>query len=257
MENKTELTPEQKKAAAADAKKLAAEKAKKEKADKAAATKKANDDLKSKADQEKGQKALEEAGVKYTELQGILGTVQTQAASLTVDSTVEQVNVVVAGTAEAVKNAKAVAKHIATLASANKTVEALGQASTAANDLLKQITDVTDPLKTKVSDAKKAAKQKEKDEAKAKREAEKAANAQPQQNGITRPRPETACGQAWALFDAMSAKMQGPVPVAYALQGAEAKGLNKDTAKTQYARWKSFNGIVGRVATPMPAGLLD
>ena len=55
----------------------------------------------------------------------------------------------------------------------------------------------------------------------------------------------------------MSAKMGAPVPVAYALQAAESKGLNKDTAKTQYARWKTFNGITGRVATPMPAGLLD
>lgn len=256
MENK-DLSPEEKKAAALQAKKEAAEKAKAQKQEKAAATKKANDELKAQAAQEKGQKALEEAGVKFTELQGVHATVGTQVASLNAESTVEQVQLVVAGTTDAVKSAKALAKEIAALASSNKSVESLAQASTSAAELLKQITDLTDPLKTKVAEAKKAAKEREKAEAKVKREEEKAANAQPQQNGITRPRPDTACGQCWALFDAMSAKMGAPVPVAYALQAAESKGLNKDTAKTQYARWKTFNGITGRVATPMPAGLLD
>lgn len=252
-----ELTVEEKKAAAAAAKKAAADKAKAEKADKAAANAKANADLKAKADAEKGQAALTEAGTKFTDLQGILATVQAQVSTITAESTVETVNAVVAGTAEAVKNAKALVKAISTLANANKTVEALAQAVTAANGVLKQITDLTDPLKTSVADAKKAAKQKEKEEAKARKEAEKAANAMPSQNNVTRPRPETACGQAWALFDSMSAKMGSPVPVAYALQAAVQKGLNQDTAKTQYARWKTYNGIVGRVATPMPAGLVD
>ena len=125
---KKELTPEEKKAAALQAKKEAAEKAKAQKQEKAAATKKANDELKAKAAQEKGQKALEEAGVKFTELQGVHATVGTQVASLNAESTVEQVQLVVAGTTDAVKSAKALAKEIAALASSNKTVESLNPA---------------------------------------------------------------------------------------------------------------------------------
>jgi membrane protein involved in colicin uptake len=94
--------------------------------------------------------------------------------------------------------------------------------------------------------------------AKAAADAEKAAAAeakkavkQPQQNGVTRPRPDGACGKVWAIADAQSAAKKGPVAIAELIPHTQAAGLNDATTRTQYARWKTFNGVFAPVAKPV------
>lgn len=119
------------------------------------------------------------------------------------------------------------------------------------------------------ADAKKAAAKAEKEaaaaavkaekEAKAKAAAEaKAAQAeikvqQPQNNGVTRPRPDGACGKVWALADQISQRIGQPVPISMLAVETKAAGLNDATTRTQYARWKTFNGVFGAVAKPAEA----
>ena len=71
--------------------------------------------------------------------------------------------------------------------------------------------------------------------------------AQPQQHGVTRPRADGACGQVWALADAISKRLGQPVPIAQLSKETAAAGLNDATTRTQYARWKTFNGVFGAV----------
>jgi hypothetical protein len=70
---------------------------------------------------------------------------------------------------------------------------------------------------------------------------------QPQQNGVTRPKPDGACGKVWALADSESARLGQPVPISVLSKATTAAGLNDATTRTQYARWKTFNGLFGAV----------
>lgn len=112
---------------------------------------------------------------------------------------------------------------------------------------------------------KKAAKEQEKAEAKAKREADKAAKVQakidakaaavaakeaskmPEQNGVRRPKTNTTCGRCWAVYDDLSNKRGQPVAIADAKKVLESEGVNEATMRTQYAHWRKFNGVTGRV----------
>lgn len=92
-------------------------------------------------------------------------------------------------------------------------------------------------------------------EAKAKAAAEKAAAApakvaMPSQNGVTRPKPDSQCGKIWGMADALSAKLRQPVTIAILIKETAAAGINDATTRTQYARWKQFNGVFGRVEAP-------
>ena len=112
------------------------------------------------------------------------------------------------------------------------------------------------------ADAKKAAKVAEKAAAEAKKEADKkakldaaaAASAakeaakQPEQNGVRRPGPEGKCGQAWALMDSMSAAIQSPVAIGDLLVKSREAAMNDNMVRANYAAWKKFHGIAGRVA---------
>ena len=114
------------------------------------------------------------------------------------------------------------------------------------------------------ADEKKAAKDKEATDKKAKDDADKKAkadaveaakkakeaNRQPEQNGVRRPGPDGACGKAWSIFDTMSAKLKQPVPIADALVEARVQTLNEANVRCEYARWKKFYGISGRVTKP-------
>ncbi len=82
-------------------------------------------------------------------------------------------------------------------------------------------------------------------EEKAKNAETKVKVAQPSQNGVTRPRPEGACGKVWALADSISARIGQPVTIAMLSKETSAAGLNDATTRTQYARWKTFNGVFG------------
>lgn len=100
--------------------------------------------------------------------------------------------------------------------------------------------------------AKKEALAKEKADKKAAAEAAKAAAKvkMPEQNGVRRPKTGGACGAAWALMDEMSSSLGQPVPAADVVKAGEAQGINSATIRTQYALWRKFHGITGRVANP-------
>jgi hypothetical protein len=252
MEN-VELTPEQKKEKAAQAKKEAAEKAKlaKEQKDQQKA------DEKAQAEANKLAEANEKVTAEFTTLKGHTDNGTASLASLTEESTVDQVNTAGENAGASLKAARESLKLIKATVKKLKEPGELAAAVTSAEGLVSSLDEALKGVKGKVAAAKKAAKEAEKAEAKRLKDEAKAANAMPNQNGITRPRPDTACGNAWALMDELSAKLSQPAPISIVLQGAEQRGLNYDTVKTQYARWKKFNGIEGRVAIPLPQGLLD
>lgn len=252
-EPKVELTVEQKKAAAAQAKADAAEKARleKEQKDSAANQQKADAEAKKIAD------TTTLVTAEFTTLQGHVTTGTGALNSLVADSTVDQVNAAGESAGASLKSARVSLKTIKAAVKKLKEPGDLAVAVTTAEGLVNGLDEQLKGVKGKVADAKKAAKDAEKAEAKRLKDEAKAANAMPKQNDITRPRPDTACGNAWALMDTLTQKMGQTVPISILLQAAEQKGLNYDTVKTQYARWKKFNGVEGRVAIPLPAGLLD
>ena len=98
--------------------------------------------------------------------------------------------------------------------------------------------------------AKAAAEKEAKEKAKAEAEAAKAAAKMPEQNGVRRPKPETLCGKAWAIFDSISAKNGSPASIKESLEVARAQNLNEGNVKAEYARWRKFYAISGRVAAP-------
>lgn len=99
--------------------------------------------------------------------------------------------------------------------------------------------------------AKKEADAKAKADAKAQSEAAKESTKQPMQNEVRRPKPDGACGKVWAFADQLSAQMGQPVPIANLQATASAAGINDSTIRTQYALWRKFNGVVGRVVAPV------
>lgn len=70
----------------------------------------------------------------------------------------------------------------------------------------------------------------------------------PHANGITRPSAGTICADVWELAEAMTASMGRTVPLAALVDAAKEQGINQFTARTQYACWRKFNGITGRVS---------
>lgn len=69
------------------------------------------------------------------------------------------------------------------------------------------------------------------------------------QNGITRPGANTKCGLIFEVADKITA--QTGMPATIAAVKASCTGINDHTVKTQYARWRQFNGIVGRIVAPV------
>ena len=94
--------------------------------------------------------------------------------------------------------------------------------------------------------AEKARKEAEKAEAKAAREAAR----MPEQNGIRRPKPDTLCGKAWGIFDSVSQKNGAPASIGESMELAKADGLNEANVRAEYARWRKFHGITGRIESP-------
>lgn len=98
--------------------------------------------------------------------------------------------------------------------------------------------------------AKKAEEKLAKEKAKAEAKAAKEAARMPESNGIRRPKPDTLCGKAWAIFDEISAKNGSAASIGESLKVAESKGLNLGNVRAEYARWRKFYGVSGRVADP-------
>lgn len=95
-------------------------------------------------------------------------------------------------------------------------------------------------------EAEKAAKKEAQEQAKI---AAKAATKQPEQNGVRRPKPETLCGRAWAIFDGVSSQLGSPAPIRDCLVIARDQGLNENNVKVEYAQWRKFNGVSGRITS--------
>jgi membrane protein involved in colicin uptake len=102
--------------------------------------------------------------------------------------------------------------------------------------------------KAAASAAKKAEREAAKTAKKAEKEAAKAANKQPTQNDITRPKAGTITGKLWDTFDTLSRETGLPATIGDAMKRSE--GTAEATVRTQYARWRKFNGVTGRAAAP-------
>lgn len=101
-------------------------------------------------------------------------------------------------------------------------------------------------------EAERAAKKAEKEAEKVRRAAEREANRMPEQNGVRRPKAETKCGQAWSIFDKVSQKNGSPASIGESMEIAKAQGLNEANVRAEYASWRKFNGVSGRIAGPKP-----
>jgi hypothetical protein len=66
-------------------------------------------------------------------------------------------------------------------------------------------------------------------------------------NGVVRPGESTLCGKIWATADAISAATHGICAVAALKAHPAMHGVNDHTVKTQYSKWRAFNGVVGRL----------
>lgn len=103
------------------------------------------------------------------------------------------------------------------------------------------------------AEAKKAAEKAAKEQAKIDAKAAREATRMPEQNGIRRPKPDTLCGKAWGIFDNVSSKNGAPASIGESMELAKAEGLNEANVRAEYARWRKFHGITGRVEAPKAA----
>lgn len=60
-----------------------------------------------------------------------------------------------------------------------------------------------------------------------------------EQNGVKRPKNNSLCGKAWAVYDQTLTGMT----FNDAFKLLEDGGMNKSTIRTQFAHWKKFNAI--------------
>lgn len=102
---------------------------------------------------------------------------------------------------------------------------------------------------------KSAEKKKEKEKEIAQKKLDREANREPEQNEIRKPKPGTLCRQIWDQADSISTKLQQPVPIKDLLANfqslIDAEKCSVATVKTQYARWRKFHGVTGRVSAPV------
>lgn len=255
-----EKTPEQIKAEAAA--KKAADKTEQQKKDEAERVKK-------EAAAQKEKDAIAEATGGYNTITSAKANVDTVIGALTETSTVEDVKSAQTAVADNLKTAKDGLKVVKAAGRKAKDSDALKQAVTESEGLVSQIEQTGKDLKSKLDAAKtaqaeldKKAREDKKAKEKADREAEverkrqeREAKKEPEQNGIRKPSVGTLCRAAWDLFDAVTGEMGQTAPISYVLPVALAKGLNEANVKAEYARWKKYHGISGRVAVPVPANI--
>jgi len=75
-----------------------------------------------------------------------------------------------------------------------------------------------------------------------------------EQNGIKRPKADSICGQIWNTLDTITANQKSPATIA---QLREAYSANAATQQTQYAQWRQFNSITGRIVAPVKAVIAE
>jgi hypothetical protein len=97
-----------------------------------------------------------------------------------------------------------------------------------------------------------------------KKEAEKTGKTieanRPEQNGLKRPSKGSTCCIIWDTCDRISAEKESTCTSAELFNALQ--GYNECTLRTQYARWRQFNGITGRLpgqnkAAKLPAEFDD
>lgn len=153
---------------------------------------------------------------------------------------------------EAAKAAKAAAaeeakaKRVAEAAEKKAAKDAEVEAKKAEKEAAKAAKEAEKKAKKAELEAKKQAKI----EAAAATKAEKEAAKQPEQNGVRRRAPGSKCGRIWEICDTLSAQLGQPTPVKNVLDIAQAEGLHPTTIRCQYAHWKKFNGLEGRITLP-------
>lgn len=252
---------------------IQAEEAAKKAAEKTEQQKKADAERRAKeAAEQKEKDAIAEATGGYNTITSAKANVDTVIGALTETSTVEDVKSVQAvqtAVADNLKTAKEGLKVVKAAGRKAKDSDALKQAVTESEGLVSQIEQAGKDLKSKLDAAKtaqaeldKKAREDKKAKEKADREAEaerkrqeREAKKEPEQNGIRKPSVGTLCRAAWDLFDAVTGEMGQTAPISYVLPVALAKGLNEANVKAEYARWKKYHGISGRVAVPVPANI--
>lgn len=79
---------------------------------------------------------------------------------------------------------------------------------------------------------------------------EREANRMPEENGVRVPKPGTKTRRVWDLADALSNQLNAPTPVKPLLEACAEEGINDSTTKTQYARWRKFHNVSGRITAP-------
>ena len=102
--------------------------------------------------------------------------------------------------------------------------------------------------------AEKAKAEKDAEKAKAKAEKEAAKVAKPErvkQNDVTRPALGTKTGTVWAIADDLSTAKNSPVSINELRVETDKISANPNMVTAQYASWKKFYGITGRIANPL------
>jgi hypothetical protein len=69
----------------------------------------------------------------------------------------------------------------------------------------------------------------------------------PQKNGITRPGSDTTTGKVWHCADEITTKNKQAASISELKQHPDLRQVNDHTIRTQYARWRKYNGVEGRV----------
>lgn len=69
-----------------------------------------------------------------------------------------------------------------------------------------------------------------------------------ERNGVKRPSAGTVCARVWLFAELLTQHMGTGMTLALLVSTATENGINEATARTQYARWRKFNGITGRGA---------
>lgn len=74
-----------------------------------------------------------------------------------------------------------------------------------------------------------------------------------ERNGVKRPSAGTSCAAVWDTAFSLSVMSENGTQheriatLSEVVKAAESKGINKFTARTQYARWRVFHGLTGRL----------
>lgn len=143
------------------------------------------------------------------------------------------------------------------LADAEKALTYLEGLQKSTKDRVKAARDAAKKAEADEKDRKRKEEQAAKEAEAERKKAEKEAKREPEQNGVRKPSVGTLCRAAWDIFDAVSVSLGQPAPISFVLQVGVDRGLNEANLKAEYARWKKYNGIEGRVSIPVPQAVVD